>query len=166
MQRHSMSGRPGDEAADADSGSHAGHIKPQFWIGEGVFHKEPNSRDFVTTGAEAAAAARRTGWTSRTTALGDSADDLDPDTHTHNALQHLGVGVGHEAYRSMMETFAGSIVGEYNKKGLMEGHQLKARLDAKTISGASFRDLSSFAMLVSPVLPANATLPRQTITAK
>lgn len=158
-RRHRMNSGPEDEATDAEGGIHAGHIRPRFWIAPGVFHKELNSKDFAATGSEAAADARQTGWTPRATAMGDDTDELDPDAHTHNALQHLGIGAGHEAYYSMMETFAGSIMSSYDRKSLVKGRRLNERLDAKTISGASFRDLSSFAMLVSPLPSANSALP-------
>lgn len=158
-RRHRMNSGHEDEAAGADSGIHAGHIKPRFWIAPGVFEKELNSKDFVATGPQAAADARQSGWTPRATAMGDATDHLDPDTHTHNALQHLGIGAGHEAYYSMMETFAGVIMSNYNRKSLVTGRRLNERLDAKTISGASFRDIASFAMLVSPFPSAGSALP-------
>lgn len=91
--------------------------------------------------------------------MGDATDHLDPDTHTYNALQHLGISAGHEAYYSMMELFAGLIVSNYNRKSLVTDCRLNVYLDVKMILGASFCDLASFAMLVSPLPPASPALP-------
>lgn len=56
--------------------------------------------------------------------MGNRTDDSEPDTCSHNALQHLGVGVGHELYQSLMATFAGENMKGNTKKSLVGGFQI------------------------------------------
>lgn len=142
---------------EPESGS-SPHIIPPFtqevptgWI-TGIFNKAGNghAKQFELTKEELEKRARASRWLPWKRAEWAAWGDSDPSSYIHNALQQLGVGIGHELYGKLMREINARKIITQEKKKIVKRLGLDELLNKHLINVASLNDLLAIYFLVGP----------------
>lgn len=126
------------------------HEAPTGWV-TGIFNKAKNghAKQFELAQEECEKRARASGWRPRERSEWAGWSDADPSCYIHNALQQLGVGVGHELYGELMAEVDARDIMVREKKQTVERLGLTKILGRHMINVASLNDLLAVFFLVS-----------------
>lgn len=129
---------------------------PTGWV-TGIFNKSGrgHAKQFELPTADSEKRARASGWRPRDRAEWAGRSDADPSSYIHNALQQLGVGVGHELYDELMGEVDAREVMTQDKQKTVTRLGLDTFLHRHLINVASLNDLLAIFFLVSPTVGAS-----------
>lgn len=127
------------------------HEAPTGWVA-GVLNKagKGHAKQFELTIEESEKRAKASGWRPRDRVEWSTWSDTDPSCYIHNALQQLGIGVGHELYPELMKEVDARKIMTQEKKSTVERLGLDKFLGRHLINVASMNDLLAIFFLVGP----------------